>query len=63
LRIALTQVEWWMSNGVYPIHFVWETSLVGAITSAVGDWAQGRRGWLDEAKDRVLELAARFGQG
>ncbi|TFD65314.1 caspase family protein [Cryobacterium ruanii] len=63
LRIAQVQVDWWKSNGVYPIHFVWETSLAGAITSAVGDWAQGRRGWLDEAKDRVLELAARFGQG
>ena len=63
LRIAATQVDWWKSNGVYPIHFVWETSLAGAITSAVGDWAQGRRGWLDDAKDRVLELAARFGQG
>ena len=63
LRIAQAQVDWWKSNGVYPIHFVWETSLAGAITSAVGDWAQGRRGWLDEAKDRVLELAARFGQG
>ena len=63
LRIAATQVEWWKSNGVYPIHFVWETGLAGAITGAVGDWAQGRRGWLDEAKDRVLELAARFGQG
>ena len=63
LRIAQTQVDWWKSNGVYPIHFVWETGLAGAITSAVGDWAQGRRGWLDEAKDRVLELAARFGQG
>ncbi|TFC25049.1 caspase family protein [Cryobacterium sp. TMT1-3] len=63
LRIAATQVDWWKSNGVYPIHFVWETSLAGAITSAVGDWARGRRGWLDEAKDRVLELAARFGQG
>ncbi len=63
LRIALTQVDWWKSNGVYPIHFVWETGLAGAITSAVGDWAHGRRGWLDDAKDRVLELAARFGQG
>ncbi|WP_158251149.1 caspase family protein [Cryobacterium sp. Y11] len=63
LRIAQVQVNWWKSNGVYPIHFVWETSLAGAITSAAGDWAMGRRGWLDDAKDRVLELAARFGQG
>ena len=63
LRIAATQVDWWKANGVYPIHFVWETGLAGAITAAVGDWAHGRRGWLDDAKDRVLELAARFGQG
>ena len=63
LRIAATQVEWWKANGVYPIHFVWETGLAGTITGAVGDWAQGRRGWLDEPKDRILELAARFGQG
>jgi hypothetical protein len=63
LRIAQSHVAWWKSNGVYPIHFIWETGLAGAISGALTDWITGRRGWLDEAQDRVLELAARFGQG
>ncbi|NKX52967.1 caspase family protein [Arthrobacter mobilis] len=64
LRIAQDQVAWWQQNGAYPIHFVWETGLAGSIWDALKDWVTGgRRGWLDEARDRVLELAARFGQG
>lgn len=59
--IAAQQVEWWKENGVYPIHFVWETGLGTALWDALRRWASGgRRGWVDEAKDTFLEVAARL---
>lgn len=33
LSIAQQQVGWWLDNGVYPIHFVWETGLFETIKS------------------------------
>ena len=59
--IAAQQTEWWKENGVYPIHFVWETGLGTALWDALRRWASGgRRGWVDEAKDTFLEVAARL---
>jgi len=59
--IAARQIEWWKENGVYPIHFVWETGLGTALWDALRRWASGgRRGWVDEAKDSFLEVAARL---
>jgi len=59
--IAQQQVVWWKENGVYPIHFVWETGLGTALWDALRRWASGgRRGWVDEAKDTFLEVAARL---
>ncbi|MGW4931214.1 caspase family protein [Agromyces sp. NPDC004153] len=59
--IAQQQVAWWKENGVYPIHFVWETGLGTALWDALRRWASGgRRGWVDEAKDTFLEVAARL---
>lgn len=36
LRIAGHQVPWWLANGVYPIHFVWETGFTDTLTSIAG---------------------------
>ncbi len=59
--IASRQIAWWKENGVYPIHFVWETGLGTALWDALRRWASGgRRGWVDEAKDAFLEVAARL---
>ena len=59
--IAMQQTAWWKANGVYPIHFVWETGLGTALWDALRRWASGgRRGWVDEAKDTFLEVAARL---
>ena len=33
LQIARKHVDWWKSNGVYPIYFVWETGLFDALRS------------------------------
>src|SRR5690606_25763706 len=27
LLVAQGQIDWWLDNGVYPLHFVWETGL------------------------------------
>ena len=60
-EIALQQVDWWKENGVYPIHFVWQTAFGTALWDALRRWTTGgRRGWLDEAKDGFLETAARL---
>lgn len=59
--IAEQQVEWWKRNGVYPIHFVWETGIWSAVHDALARWASGgRRGWLDDARDNFIEVAARL---
>jgi hypothetical protein len=59
--IAEQQVAWWKENGVYPIHFVWETGIWTAVHDALARWATGgRRGWIEEAKDGFLEVAARL---
>lgn len=59
--IAEQQVAWWRENGAYPIHFIWETGLGTALWDALRRWAAGgRRGWVDEAKDTFLEVAARL---
>lgn len=36
LQIAHGQVSWWRSNGVYPVHFVWETGFLDALTRVAG---------------------------
>jgi hypothetical protein len=33
LQIARKHVDWWKSNGAYPIYFVWETGLFDALRS------------------------------
>ena len=62
---ALQQVGWWRDNGVYPIHFVWETGLFETIKSllerarsplrqrGLGDWI------TDRVTDPLLERTAR----
>ncbi|NYD65492.1 caspase family protein [Agromyces atrinae] len=60
-EIAERQVAWWKANGVYPIHFVWRTGLVGALSDAIVRWLTGgTRGWFDETKDLLVEKGARL---
>jgi hypothetical protein len=64
LGIAARQVDWWVKNGVYPIHFVWETGL-GPTIAQVLRQASGRmpgvvsRDVFDHTSDPILEVAAR----
>ena len=41
LAIARTQVPWWLENGAYPVHFVWETGFVETLKQLLG-WRAGR---------------------
>lgn len=40
LNIAANQVPWWLDNGAYPLHFVWETGFVETLKQLVG-WRGG----------------------
>lgn len=65
LATAQAQVGWWLANGVYPIHFVWETGLFETIKSllersrsplrerGLGDFV------TDRLTDPLLERTAR----
>ncbi len=44
LRIAANQVPWWVRNGVYPIHFVWETGFTETLRDLVSLWARQQLG-------------------
>ncbi|WP_051427606.1 caspase family protein [Arthrobacter sp. H20] len=59
LRSAHQQCEWWKSNGVYPIFFVWETGFLDAVFGSL----PGARGVLGDVKDRAIELLARAANG
>jgi hypothetical protein len=36
LSLASRQVPWWLANGVYPVHFVWETGFVETLRQLLG---------------------------
>lgn len=36
LTIAANQVPWWLANGAYPLHFVWETGFVETVKQLFG---------------------------
>jgi hypothetical protein len=65
LRIADKHVGWWLSNGVYPIYFVWETGFwqtVGQLLSGANRRAldaEGVRDLWDHTTDPALEFLAR----
>ena len=69
LATAHHQVQWWKSNGVYPIFFVWETGLLETIWQLIQGRDQGARGIFDgignavgELNDRVWEAVFRTAQ-
>jgi len=63
LQIAARQIDWWKANGVYPIHFVWETGLfeiLKQLLTGAGGRAIARDVW-DWTTDPAIELLARPG--
>jgi hypothetical protein len=63
LGIAHKQIKWWLANGVYPIHFVWETGFADALKQIlVGTRDATRavaRDVYDHTTDPVIEATAR----
>ncbi len=62
LRIASRQIDWWIANGVYPIHFVWETGLYEVLEQTIaGAGRRAARDVWDWTTDPAIELLARPG--
>ncbi len=60
LGIAGSQIPWWLANGAYPLHFVWETGFVETLKQLLG-WRAGRDVVEGDA-DHATELQrGRFG--
>jgi hypothetical protein len=58
LRIAQLQVSWWKRNGVYPIHFVWETGFCDALKQILSGARQvAPRGVARDIWDHTTDLA------
>lgn len=58
LLIAQGQIEWWLSNGVYPLHFVWESGALDAIKQILGP-ILGTRDVADYTVDPMIEFLTR----
>jgi len=61
---ALSQIEFWKANHVYPIFFIWETGILEVLADLLRKQLTGMRGLMDFAKDataKVLESVARPG--
>ena len=67
LQIASKHIDWWRSNGVYPVYFIWETGFFETIGQLLGRAQQGSRavtrGLADFTTDPLLEIGARVLQG
>jgi len=55
LAIAAHQLPWWLRNGAYPLHFVWETGFVDTLKQILG-WRAGRD-LVQGRADHAAELA------
>ena len=51
LGYAKSMYRWWLSHGVYPVFFVWETDLL----EIMGQFVLGRRDLADFTSDPVIE--------
>ncbi len=58
LRIAGNQVPWWIRNGAYPIHFVWETGFTETLKDLVSLWALQKLGGRSAPWESVKRAAS-----
>ncbi|HET9396695.1 MAG TPA: hypothetical protein VFO36_11605, partial [Nitrospiraceae bacterium] len=59
LRYAQDAHQWWLDHGVYPVYFIWETSLFEVLKQRLGL----ARGIPGDARDFVFEATARAAGG
>ncbi|QBE63635.1 caspase family protein [Pseudoduganella lutea] len=63
LAAARERIGWWKSNGIYPIHFIWETGLGEVLGQMLERWKQGRAPaarnvFSDHVSDPLIEAFA-----
>jgi hypothetical protein len=63
LAAAQARIEWWKGNGIYPIHFIWETGLGEVLGQMFERWQQGRgaaprNAFSDHVSDPLIEAFA-----
>ncbi|HEY3392766.1 MAG TPA: caspase family protein, partial [Lacipirellulaceae bacterium] len=62
LQMAAKQIPWWISNEIYPIHFVWHTGFLETVSQLLRGsrevQAEAQRG-LTDISDRAVEAVAR----
>jgi hypothetical protein len=65
LAAARTRIGWWKSNGIYPIHFIWETGLAEVVGQMLerfqqgeGEGAASRNLFSDHVSDPLIETFA-----
>ena len=51
------QVSWWLRNGAYPLHFVWESGFIDALKQILS--GRGARDLADFTIDPAIEFLAR----
>lgn len=62
LDYALHTIDWWLGMGVYPLYFVWDSNVWGALGDAVKDalrgwWGGGRGDFIDGQIELLLRNA------
>lgn len=63
LKAAQARIGWWKSNGIYPIHFIWETGLGEILGQMLERFQQGRGAaprnvFSDHVSDPLIEAFA-----
>lgn len=59
MATAHRQASWWLANGVFPIHAVWESGFWTTLEDVIGGKQAGQRGFTD-LTDIAVEAAARL---
>ena len=59
LGIAHLQVEWWKTNGCFPVHFVWETGFAESLWDAIKDNLPFGGRAIGDLLDTLVEQAVR----
>ncbi len=62
LTIAGNQIPWWLANGAYPLHFVWETGFVETLRQLLG-WRSGTERIGERRRSGDLDPAAEIREG
>ncbi|WP_332877359.1 caspase family protein [Massilia sp. S19_KUP03_FR1] len=59
---AHARIDWWQSNDIYPIYFIWETGLGETLGQMLEGWRQrrgaGRNVFSDHVSDPLIEAFA-----